>query len=125
MARLPEPLERHRKALQPRPAPAPGAAAGVGENPACGDRIEVWLAAADGRLLCGYAGRGCSAALALASYACAALEGRSCAELASFDLRGEVSAMGGLARTQQHALELVLRALDEARAGLARGYPLT
>jgi NifU-like protein involved in Fe-S cluster formation len=124
MARLPEPLESHRKALQPGPEPAPGAATGVGENSACGDRIEVWLAETDGRLRCGYAGRGCSAALALASYACAALEGRPRAELPSFDLRGEVEAMGGLGRTQQHALELVLRALDEARAGLARGYPL-
>ena len=126
MARLPEPLESHRKALLPSPEPVPGAAAGVGENPACGDRVELWLAAAaDGRLECGFSGRGCSAALALASYACAALTGRERAALERFDLRAEVDAMGGLGRTQQHALELVLRALEQARADLARRYPLS
>jgi len=124
MPRLPEPLESHRKALLSRPAPTRGAVGGVGENPACGDRIEVWLAAEDGRVRCGFAGRGCSAALALASYAAAALDGGERALLASFDLRAEVERMGGLGRTQHHALELVLRALEQARAELDRGYPL-
>ena len=125
MARLPESLEKHRKALLPSPVAVPGAAAGVGENPACGDRIELWLAATNGRLACGFSGRGCSAALALASYASAALAGRERDALERFDLRAEVEAMGGLGRTQQHALELVLRALEQARADLARRYPLS
>jgi hypothetical protein len=76
-------------------------------------------------LRCGYAGRGCSAALALASYTAAALDGRGPEVLAQLDLRAEVAAMGGLGRTQQHALELVLRAFEQARAELVRRYPLS
>ena len=125
MARLPEPLESHRKALEPSPEPPVTAHSGVGENPACGDRIELWLAREGERLRCGYAGRGCSAALALASYTAAALDGRGPEVLAQLDLRADVAALGGLGRTQQHALELVLRAFEQARAELVRRYPLS
>lgn len=124
MAALPEPLLSHRKALAPSPARPVAAVCGVGENTACGDRIELWLAQEGERVRCGYAGRGCGAALALASYTAAALDGRARAQLGTFDLRVEVERMGGLGRTQHHALELVLRALEQAREEFDRGYPL-
>ncbi len=123
MPALPAVLEEHRKRLDARPAPAGAGARGVGENPACGDRVELWLADGTGGLDAGYHGRGCSAALALASYAAERLRGADRERLAAFDVRAEVAALGGLARTQQHALELVARAIDAARAELARGYP--
>jgi NifU-like protein involved in Fe-S cluster formation len=124
MPGLPPVLEEHRKRLDARPAPAGASAHGVGENPACGDRVELWLAETSSGLDAGYHGRGCSAVLAVASFASERLRGADRTRLAAFDLRAEVAALGGLARTQQHALELVVRALDTARAELARGYPL-
>ncbi|MBM3991626.1 MAG: iron-sulfur cluster assembly scaffold protein [Planctomycetes bacterium] len=124
MAGLPEPLLSHRKALAPGPPRPLVSTGGVGENAACGDRIELWLAPEGERVRCGYAGRGCGAALALASFTAAALDGTARERLGTFDLRGEVERMGGLGRTQHHALELVLRALEQAREELERGYPL-
>lgn len=123
MPSLPAALEEHRKRLDARPAPSGASARGVGENPACGDRVELWLAEGPGGLDAGFHGRGCSAALALASFCAERMRGLDRAGLAAFDVRAEVAALGGLARTQQHALELVARAIDAARAELARGYP--
>jgi NifU-like protein involved in Fe-S cluster formation len=94
---------------------------GVGENQACGDQVRLALASdAQGRLEARFTARGCSASLALAAYVCAELDGRSLDDAAAFDLRAEVEHMGGLAPTQQHALELVTRALSGALAEARR-----
>lgn len=121
MSRLPEPLDSHRKRLERGGTLPAGAPVGVGENQACGDEVRLALASdAQGRLEARFTARGCSASLALAAYVCAELDGRSLAEAERFDLRAEVERMGGLAPTQQHALELVSRALSGALAEARR-----
>lgn len=121
MSRLPEPLESHRKRLERAGTLPAGAVPGVGENQACGDRIELALAPTpEGALEARFRGRGCSASLALAAYVCAELDGRGLERARALDLRGDVETMGGLAPTQRHALELVARALELALAEAER-----
>ncbi|MCC6408343.1 MAG: iron-sulfur cluster assembly scaffold protein [Planctomycetes bacterium] len=115
MARLPPELQAH--FLTPRHARAPVGADGLGRgvNPACGDALEfgVWLA--DGRVRdLAWAGRGCAAALACASLAAERVRGLALADARGFDLARAVQELGGLGPTQQHAVQLVTRAIAEA-----------
>lgn len=115
MARLPPKLQAH--FLAPRHARTPVGADGLGRstNPACGDALEVGVWLAEGRVReLAWAGRGCAASLACASLAAERLSGLALADARAFDLAGAVQELGGLGPTQQHAVQLVARAIANA-----------
>jgi NifU-like protein involved in Fe-S cluster formation len=124
VARLPAALDAHFRQPWRTPAAPREARAGVGENPACGDRLALELAPAPaGGLEVRMGVRGCSAVIALASAAASALSGQSLERAAGLDVAELARALGGLAPTQQHAVAVVSRALagalQHARAAAA------
>jgi NifU-like protein involved in Fe-S cluster formation len=115
MARLPTLLQQHFQ--EPRHGRSPVGADGVGvaANAACGDTIEAGVWCSDGRVRdVAWVGRGCSAAIACASFAAERLHGLSVEAAAHFDLMREVDALGGLGPHQRHAVQLVARAFATA-----------
>lgn len=88
---------------------------GRAEQPVCGDELELDLRIADGQLAeLAWRARGCPATLAVAGCLKAAWHGTAIAE-ARARLAARVAQLGGLAPHEGHALELALRALDDAR----------
>jgi len=121
---LPSPLRRH--FLEPVGAgPLQGAdAVGAAANAACGDRLELGLWLAEGRVArAGFQASGCSSLIAAASLACERLAGRALAELPGLDPEAWLREAGGLPRRGAHAGGVVRRALDEAVRRLPARYP--
>ncbi len=93
-----------------------GVCRGRSEHPVCGDVIELDLRLEHGRI-CELAWRaeGCPATMAVAALARRALHGQAVAE-ASQRLRHQLADLGGLDRTEQHAVALFERAVAQAVA---------
>lgn len=92
---------------------------GRGENPACGDVLELSGALDDGgRLSLAFRASACGAVLATASVLCEGVNGTDLAAARSFDLAAAVEALGGLPRHRAHALRVVERAFEQVLAGL-------
>ena len=123
MERLAEALGKHLRSPHGGGGAWPeDAAAGRGENAVCGDRVEIGLSVAAGRVeRAVFRAQGCSATLAVASVACEGLEGRPLGAFTSRELAAGVEALGGLPPNRRHAMEVVSRALDAALA-LARQH---
>lgn len=106
------------------PAQWSGAAAvvragGRGENPACGDVLELSGALdADGRVHLAFRASACGGVMATASVLCAAVEGLELPAARAFDLAAAVEGLGGLPRHRAHALRVVGRAFGQVLAGL-------
>jgi NifU-like protein involved in Fe-S cluster formation len=89
---------------------------GAAEHPVCGDRVELSLRTAAGRVVeLRWRATGCPAAMAVAALAAKALAGTTAAAARS-TLQAAIAAHGGLAPHERHAEALVARAL--AAAGL-------
>lgn len=115
MARLPPALDAHFRQPWRTPAAPLEARAGVGENPACGDRLALELAPGpSGALEVRSSVRGCSAVIALSSAAASALAGQPMERAVGFDVAELARSLGGLGPTQQHAVAVVARALAGA-----------
>jgi NifU-like protein involved in Fe-S cluster formation len=112
--------------LEPRgAAPLDGAdLRGSAGNAACGDRLELGLWLADGRIArAAFQARGCSSLIAAASLACERLQGRDCHDFAGVDPQAWLSEAGGLPPRGAHAALVVRRAWQEAVRGLTDRYP--
>jgi NifU-like protein involved in Fe-S cluster formation len=91
-----------------------GVARGRAEHPVCGDVVRVDLRLRGGRIAAlAWGARGCPACVAVAAAAPAALCGAPLAEAAP-RLRRRLDELGGLAAHEQHAEQLLLRALAAA-----------
>ncbi|MCC7012620.1 MAG: iron-sulfur cluster assembly scaffold protein [Planctomycetes bacterium] len=126
MRPLPPLLEQHFRAPHgARPAPQ-GALTGRAENAACGDELEVWLELHAQHIdHAGFAARGCSSAIALASLVCERLEGSALGELELHLARWRAEFAALLPPQRRHALDLVERALASALAqARERSHPL-
>ncbi|MEO0650251.1 MAG: iron-sulfur cluster assembly scaffold protein [Planctomycetota bacterium] len=93
-------------------------AVGRGTNAACGDLLEVSVGELDGKLRLRFQAQACGAVIAVAAYACEALDGRTRQDVHDFDLAQAVEDLGGLPRHRQHAIRVFERALAEALDGL-------
>ena len=94
---------------------------GRGENPACGDVLELSGALDDGdELRLAFRASACGAVLATASVLCEGVNGADLAAARRFDLAAAVEALGGLPRHRAHALRVVERAFEQVLAGLVR-----
>ncbi|MHC4375813.1 MAG: iron-sulfur cluster assembly scaffold protein [Planctomycetota bacterium] len=92
---------------------------GRGENPACGDVLELSGALdAAGRLHLAFRASACGAVLATASVLCEGVVGAELADARRFDLAAAVEGLGGLPRHRAHALRVVGRAFEQVLAGL-------
>lgn len=121
---LPPLLRRH--FLDPRCAgPLEGAELrGSASNEACGDRLELGLWLAHGRIAkAAFQARGCSALIAAASVVCERLEGSTCADVRGVDLERWLHEAGGLPPRGAHAAGVVGRAWQAAVRGLQDRYP--
>lgn len=86
---------------------------GRAEHPVCGDLIEVDLRVADGLITdLAWRAEGCPATMAVAAAARRALQGHPLVG-AGARLRRRVQDLGGLAKTEQHAIALFERALSQ------------
>lgn len=122
MARLPPLLDEHFKRPRRALPPSEESLSGEAENAACGDWVELWLAAeAEGRWRSGFRARGCSATLACASLIASRADQGTWNELLALDVAAEIEKAGGLPVTSRHALEVVARALERALARAAPG----
>jgi len=83
------------------------------EHPVCGDLVELDLQVRDGLIVdVAWRAQGCPATMAVAAAARGAMRGCQVQEAAGC-LRQRVADLGGLGRTEQHALALFERALDQ------------
>jgi len=100
-------------------ATAVARAGGRGENPACGDVLELAGALdANGRLHLAFRASACGGVMATASVLCAGVEGVELSVAREFDLAGAVEELGGLPRHRAHALRVVGRAFEQVLSGL-------
>ena len=124
MASLPELLQDH--FLAPRCSGPLEGADGLGraENSACGDELALglWMEGAGVRQA-RFQARGCSAVIAVASWLCEQLGGRTLAEVEGFHRPRPIAAAGGLPAHALHAQSVVQRALDGALRSLSARYP--
>ena len=91
-----------------------GVSTGSAEHPVCGDRIELdCRIEADTFVEIAWRAEGCPATMAVVAAAPAAWTGQPIA-VAEDRLRQRLHALGGLAKTEAHALSMLLRALREA-----------
>jgi nitrogen fixation NifU-like protein len=87
-------------------------------NPACGDLLQLWARAEEGRLReVRFKTRGCTASIAAGSALTELLQGRTFEELAALHVADVERAVGGLANESKHAAVL---AIDAVRALLQR-----
>lgn len=93
-----------------------GVRRGLAEHPVCGDRVQLTLRIAGGRIEdLRWQANGCPAAMAVAALAADTLAGAPLADVAA-RLRQALADHGGLAAHERHAEGLVLRALAAATA---------
>jgi NifU-like protein involved in Fe-S cluster formation len=93
-----------------------GVSRGLAEHPVCGDRVQLTVRVASGRIEdLRWQANGCPAAMAVAALAADALRGAPLADAAVL-LRRALDLHGGLAAHERHAEGLVLRALAAAAA---------
>lgn len=94
---------------------------GRGENPACGDVLELSGALdSNGLLHLAFRASACGAVLATASVLCEGVGGTPLDFARRFDLAAAVEGLGGLPRHRAHALRVVGRAFEQVLAGLGR-----
>jgi NifU-like protein involved in Fe-S cluster formation len=95
------------------------AVCGRGENPACGDVLELTGALdGEGHVRLAFRASACGAVLATASVLCEAVGGADLEAARRFDLRAAVERLGGLPRHRSHALRVVGRAFEQVLARL-------
>lgn len=94
-----------------------------GENPVCGDRLAFGAEPEGARLrTLSFQASACPACLAVASCAVALFEGRALPAGPPFAaLRARIAELGGLARHEGHALQLVEELLEQLRSALETG----
>jgi len=90
--------------------------AGMGENAACGDVLEVQARFGQDGLELAWRATGCGAVLAVASLGAAELVGLDRDAVRAFDLDARVEEAGGLDRRSSHAVKVFERALAGALA---------
>ena len=114
---LPRELEQHLRRPHGTDRAVPSACVGQVENSACGDRLRLGVELDGSRIArAGFEGRGCSASLALASLACATIEGREIGELPAVAVELRARFGKKLAPMRRHALDMVERALTDMLA---------
>ncbi|MCB9876074.1 MAG: iron-sulfur cluster assembly scaffold protein [Planctomycetes bacterium] len=92
----------------------PDARLGRAEHPVCGDRVQLSVRVADGRVLgVRWQAAGCPATMALAALCAEALVDVPFDALDAA-LRAAIAAHGGLQRAEHHAEAMLLRALHAA-----------
>jgi len=124
MGPLPPLLAKHFHA--PQHVGDPHGADGVGRaaNPACGDRLELGVWVAGGRIeRVRFRARACSATLAAASLASEHLVGRTLEAAESLDLALLLEQAGGLPPGKAHARAVVERAVSGALGAVRARYP--
>lgn len=97
---------------------------GTATNDACGDRLELGLWLAEGRVAqARFQASGCSSLIAAASLTCQRLADLGRDELGRVDVRAWLRELGDLPPRGAHAGGVVQRALEEAVRGLPARYP--
>jgi nitrogen fixation NifU-like protein len=90
-----------------------GVVTGRSEHPVCGDLVELDLRVANGVIVdFAWRAQGCPAVMAVVAAAQGSLHGRP-VEGALLRLRQRVQDLGGLAKTEQHALSIFERAFSK------------
>ena len=90
-----------------------GVVTGCSEHPVCGDLVELDLRVVNGVIVdFAWRAQGCPAVMAVVAAAQGSLHGRP-VEGALLRLRQRVQDLGGLAKTEQHALRIFERAFSK------------